>query len=179
MITGQDTAAAAREFVITRVFDAPRELVYRAWTDPAQVARWWGPKGFTNPVCELDVRPGGAYRIDMRSPEGTDYPVIGVYRAVVPPERIVMTDNCVDHPEEWQRTLRESLPEDERDTPLEGVSTVTFEDEGGKTRLTVRTRFASAAVRDAFLEMGMSEGWSESLDRLDEHLGSGGVQEPR
>ena len=171
MIAGEKTPdTEGQEFVITRVFDAPREIVFEAWTEPRQVARWWGPKDFTNPVCEMDVRPGGAYRIVMRGPDGVDYPNTGVYREVAPPERLVMTDNCVDHPQEWHNSLRESLPEEERDTPLEGVSTVTFEEVGDQTRVTVRTRFASPAVRDAFLKMGMSEGWSQSLDRLEEHL---------
>src|SRR3981081_2563312 len=78
-----------REVVITRVFDAPRALVFRAWTDPQHLARWWGPQGFSNPVCETDVRIGGAWRIVMRGPDGAEYPGGGVYREIVVPERLV------------------------------------------------------------------------------------------
>src|ERR1700739_5045499 len=82
---------AEREVIITRIFDAPRELVFKAWTDPKHVAQWWGPKGFTNPVCELDVRVGGAIRIHMRSPDGSVYPMKGEFREIVPPERLRFT----------------------------------------------------------------------------------------
>ena len=78
-----------RELVITRVYDAPRELVFRAWTDPKHMARWWGPKHFTNRVEQMDVRPGGAWRIVMCAPDGSEYPAQGVYREIVPPERLV------------------------------------------------------------------------------------------
>ena len=88
--------AEDREFVITRVFDAPRSLVFKMWTDPKHMAHWWGPKGFTNPVCEMDVRPGGAWRIVMRGPDGGEHPAKGVYREVVAPGRLVMT---IDHSE--------------------------------------------------------------------------------
>src|SRR5215207_6544179 len=80
----------ARELEITRVFDAPRELVFKVWTQPEHLVRWWGPKGFTTPSCQIDVRPGGAYRTLIRSAEGKDHWMRGVYREVVPPERLVM-----------------------------------------------------------------------------------------
>jgi len=159
---------AERTFVISRIFDAPREMVFKAWTDPQHMARWWGPHGFTNPVCEMDVRPGGAYRIVMRSPEGVDYPLKGVYSEVVPPERLVMTDDCSEHPAEWHDLVN---PNRKGQTTLEALSTVTFEDVGGgKAKLTVQTLFESVAFRDALLRMGMSEGWSQSLERLASHL---------
>ena len=85
-----------KELVLTRVFNAPRERVWKAWTDPNQVAQWWGPAGFTNPRCEVDVRPGGVLRIDMRGPDGTVYPMSGVYREVVSPERLVFTGSALD-----------------------------------------------------------------------------------
>ena len=156
-----------REVVITRTFDAPRALVFRAFTEPRHVARWWGPRGMANPVCEMDVRPGGAYRIVMRSPDGIDYPLRGVYREVVPPERIVFTADTSEHPPEWHAAMarhRGGAPAGEL------VMTVLFEDAGGKTRVTIRNRFESNADRDAHFEMGMREGWSLSLDRLDEVL---------
>src|ERR1700688_4411146 len=91
-----DMKSADREVVFTRVFDAPRGLVFKVWTDPKHVAQWWGPHGFTNPVCELDARPGGAIRIHMRGPDGTIYPMTGVYREIVEPERLVFTSVPLD-----------------------------------------------------------------------------------
>ncbi|HMD55276.1 MAG TPA: SRPBCC domain-containing protein, partial [Phycisphaerae bacterium] len=90
-----------RDFVITRVLSAPRELVFKAWTDPRHMAQWWGPHHFTNSVCEMDVRPGGAYRIVMRSPDGIEYPINGVFREIAAPERLVMTMDCSEHPDAW------------------------------------------------------------------------------
>ena len=88
--------SAEREITLTRVFDAPRARVFAAWTDAKQVAQWWGPKGFTNPVCEIDARVGGAIRIHMRSPDGSIFPMKGEFREIVPPERIVFTNIAVD-----------------------------------------------------------------------------------
>lgn len=160
---------AGREWSIRRDFDAPRDLVFKVWTVPTLLARWWGPTGFTNPVCELDPRPGGAYRIVMRDPEGIEYPVKGVYREVVEPERLVMTDIWDEHPAEWHAVLR-SLREGGAELSQEALNTVTFEDLGDGTRLTLRTLFESGAVRDAMVKMGMENGWSESFARLDELL---------
>jgi len=83
---------AEREIVITRVFDAPRDRVFKAWTEPERVMRWGGPNGFTTPVCKIDLRPGGVFHNCMRSPEGRDFWSKGVYREIVAPERIVCTD---------------------------------------------------------------------------------------
>jgi uncharacterized protein YndB with AHSA1/START domain len=158
-------AGDAPEFRIERTFATPRELVWRAWTDPKRLARWWGPSAVTNPVCELDVRPGGAFRIVMRLPDGVDYPIRGVFREVVRPERLVMTMDTSEHPAAWHRMIDPNYRPG--DNPAgELLQTVTFEDAGGKTRLTIRTRFASAAIRDAMTKMGMRDGWSQSLDRL-------------
>ena len=112
------TKTAEREITIIRVFNAPRALVFKAWTDAKELAQWWGPKGFTNPVCELDARVGGAIRIHMRSPDGSVYPMKGEFREIVPPERIVFTNIAVDA----------------ADNPIiEGLTTVTFVERGGKT----------------------------------------------
>lgn len=141
-----------RELVITRILDAPRELVFKAWTDPEHVARWWGPQNFTNPVCELDVRPGGALRIDMRGPDGTVYPGGGMFHEVVPPERLVFTTD--------------GLADELGNPQLEVLNTVTFEDQGGKTRLTLRAVVVkSTPAADGSLA-GMEVGWSQSLDKL-------------
>ncbi len=83
-----------KELTITRVFDAPRELVWKAWTEPERVKRWWGPKSFTTPVSKIDLRVGGKYLYCMRSPEGKDFWGTGIFREIVAPERLVMTDYC-------------------------------------------------------------------------------------
>src|ERR1700735_1778713 len=88
--------SAENEIVITRVFNAPRALVYRAWTNPVHLARWWGPRGFTNPRCEIDVRAGGIMRIDMRAPNGTVYPMAGIFLELKEPEQIVFTSGALD-----------------------------------------------------------------------------------
>jgi uncharacterized protein YndB with AHSA1/START domain len=162
--------ASDSDFVSTRLFDAPRELVFKAWTDPKHMARWWGPHHFTNPVCELDVRPGGKWRIVMRGPDGSLHPANGVYREVVPPERLVMTMNHSELSDEWHDRVNPNRDKTAGKPALEALTTVTFEDQGGKTKLTVRMRFESAAVRDALLKIGMTEGWSQSMERLKEVL---------
>jgi uncharacterized protein YndB with AHSA1/START domain len=154
------------EFVITRIFNAPRILAFKAWTDPQQMAQWWGPHGFTNPVCELDVRVGGAWRIVMRGPDGTEHPAKGVYREIVEPERIVWTIDHSDLPDQWHDMVNPNRPQGQGKPTLEALSTVTFEEFEGMTKLTIRTRFESVAIRDALLKIGMNEGWSQSLERL-------------
>jgi uncharacterized protein YndB with AHSA1/START domain len=146
-----DAALPERELVLTRMLDAPRALVFQAWTDPHHLARWWGPKGFTNPVCELDLRPGGALRIVMRAPDGTDYPMTGVFREIAPPERLVFTNCAVDA---------------QGNTLLEGLTTVTFAERDGKTELTLRTRAVAVVGYAAAYVEGMEAGWTESLERL-------------
>lgn len=147
---------AELELVITRVLDAPRALVFRAWTDPKQVAQWWGPHGFTNPVCELDVRPGGAILIHMRGPDGVVYPDKGVFHEIEVPGRLVFMSSAV---------------EDEEGNPqLEVLNTVTFADLGSKTTLTMHARVLKATPEVAGALAGMEEGWSQSLERLAEQL---------
>ena len=142
---------AERQVVITRIFDAPRELVFQAWTDPRRMAQWWGPHRFTNPVCELDARPGGAWRIVMPGPGGVEYPCGVVYREVVKPERLVFTNNATD----------------QKGNPLiEGLTTVTLAEHDGKTKLTLHTS-AVALVPEAIQMIGgMEEGWTQSVERL-------------
>jgi uncharacterized protein YndB with AHSA1/START domain len=147
---------ADRVLVMERVFDAPRELVFKAWTDPKHVAQWWGPKGFTNPVCELDVRPGGAILIHMRGPDGVVYPTKGVYREIAPPERLVFTNNAFE--------------DEEGNSQLEVLTTVTFAEHNGKTKITLRAVVAKSTPEVAAALAGMEEGWNQSLDRLAEDL---------
>jgi uncharacterized protein YndB with AHSA1/START domain len=155
------------DLVLTRVFDAPRALVFKAWTNPRHFAQWWGPHTFTNALCELDVRPGGAYRVTMRSSEGVDYPLKGVYLEVKEPERLVMTMDTAEHPADWHALFNKFRGTANDAPPMKIVMTVTFEEHGGRTKLTVTQRFEATADRDANLKMGAPEGWSQSFERLD------------
>ncbi|MEC5323994.1 SRPBCC family protein [Aurantimonas sp. A3-2-R12] len=143
-----------RQLVLTRLIDAPRDKVYRAWTEPELLTRWFAPKPWTTPRAELDVRPGGSSLVTMRSPEGKDYPNPGVYLEVVKNERLVFTDAYTSA---W-------VPSDK---PFMTV-TLTFEDEDGKTRYTATARHWSAADRKAHEEMGFHEGWGQCAQQLEE-----------
>jgi uncharacterized protein YndB with AHSA1/START domain len=116
-LEGETTLVGDREYQITRLMDAPRAMVYRAWTDPKQMARWWGPKMFSNPVCEMDVRVGGAFRIVMRGPEGDEFPFKGVYLEVVENELLKFTDDCSEHPQEWHDLVQPG--QDRQTTPAD------------------------------------------------------------
>lgn len=135
------------ELTITRTFDAPRELVFKAWTEPRHMMQWWGPKGYTTPTCEMDVRAGGALRLCMRPSEGSDIEVRGTFREVVAPERLVFS--AIDNAEVASET----------------VITVTFEDLDGKTRLTMHQTFAKPEFA-----RGAEQGWNGSFDRLADYL---------
>jgi len=150
-----DIDTTQRELVITRVIDAPRALVFRAWTQPEHVARWWGPKGFTTVHCEMDVRVGGTYRCAMRSPQGTEHWKRGVYREIVEPERVVFTFA-------WE------LPDGTLGHEL--LTTVTFADHGAQTRLTLRQGvFETTEGRDDHVT-----GWTSTLERLAAYLATQG-----
>jgi len=142
-----------REIVFTRTLDAPRAMVFSAWTDPDQIALWWGPNGFTNTIHEMDVRPGGTWRFIMHGPDGVDYPNKIEYSEVVKPKRLVYT-----HGDDG-----------------EGASepfhvTVTFDEEDGKTKLTMRILLASAEERERVVKFGAIEGGKQTLGRLEAHL---------
>lgn len=154
-------AQSDREFVITRVLNAPRELVFKVWTEPKHIEQWWGPKGFTTRVDEIDLRPGGTWRYVMCSPDGTEYPVKGVFREVVPPERIVTSD---EFDEGFEQLVKADLPSGII------VATAIFEDLGDKTRLTLRIMHPTAEDRRKHEEMGVIAGWNSSFDCLDEVL---------
>ena len=140
-----------RELLITRIFDAPPALVFKAWTQPDRAARWWGPQGFVTLYCKMDVRPGGAFRVCMRSPEGSEHWKQGVYREVVSPERLVFTFAWED---------AEGKPGHET------VVTVTFAEHGTKTKLTLRQGvFETVTARDAH-----QGGWTSTLERLADYL---------
>ncbi len=137
------------ELVATRVFDAPRDLVFRMWVDAQHVAHWWGPNGFTNTIQEMDVRPGGVWRYVMHGPNGVDYPNEMIYREVLPPERIVL--------------FHATGPQFEL--------TATFTEEGDRTRVTMRQVFESAALRARVVEQfHADEGNRQNLERLEAYL---------
>lgn len=143
------------ELTLTRHYPAPPELVFRAWTDPVLLARWWGPRGFTNTVCEVDARVGGGLRIVMRSPDGDEHPMRGVFREVTPHRRITFTNTAVDADD---------------DVLLDGLTTVSFEPHAGGTRLTLHTHMTGKVPLAAQMLAGMEAGWGGSLDKLGEHL---------
>lgn len=152
------------ELTITRVFDAPRELVWKAWTEPERVKRWWGPKGFTSPVIKIDLRVGGEYLSCMRSPEGQDFWSKGIFREIVAPERLVMTDSFAD---KEGNTVPASYYGMSGDWPLEMLVTVMFEEQEGKTKLTLK-HSGIEGISDTDRD-NMKQGWSQSFDKLAEY----------
>jgi uncharacterized protein YndB with AHSA1/START domain len=147
------SSTSDREIVVSRLFDAPRELVFSAWTDRQHVAQWWGPNGFTTTVHEMDVRPGGVWRFVMHGPDDVDYDNKIVFKEVVEPERLVYTHGSGENGDHSFEV------------------TVTFADEDGKTRLTLRQLYATAAERDYVareyhaIEMG-----NQTLSRFADYL---------
>jgi uncharacterized protein YndB with AHSA1/START domain len=155
-----DLESDPRAIIATRVFDAPRDLVFAVWTDPAHLAQWWGPNGFTTTTHSFDMRAGGIWRFVMHGPDGRDYQNRITYEEVVRPERIV---------------YRHGGGEDVE--PVQFKTTVTFEDVGGgsnrKTRITMRGDFPSAAERDRVIkEYGADKGLVQTLARLEQHVSS-------
>ena len=151
-MTTSMTVPSDREILITRELAAPRRLVFEAWTRPEHVARWWGPRGYTLEVCEIDLRPGGAWRFVQRAPDGSEYGFRGEYREIVPPERLAYTfefDGMPGHV---------------------SLETITLEERDGRTMVTNRVLFDSVEDRDGMLASGMEQGMREKLDRLAELL---------
>lgn len=144
-------AASRRALVLTRTFDAPRTLVFKAWTDPKQLAQWWGPRMFGNPRCDVDVRPGGAIHVDMRGPDGNVFPMGGHFEEIDEPRRLVFVTTAMGG-------------------MLEVRNTVTFDDVDGKTKLTLNAIILKAAPEVAPALAGMEFGWTDSFDRLAEQL---------
>jgi uncharacterized protein YndB with AHSA1/START domain len=149
-----DLAPGEQIIVISRIIDAPRELVFKAFTDPKHLTKFWGPKGTTAPICEVDLRVGGAFRVEMHGLDGAVYPCTGIYRDIAPPERIVYASTTED------------------DNPCGGglppraIVTMTFAAVDGKTKITIHTRLPSEAARAAAIAGGFNAGWNDSLDRL-------------
>jgi uncharacterized protein YndB with AHSA1/START domain len=147
----QNAPYGERTVTLTRIYDAPRELVWRAWTDAKHLAQWFGPKHFTSTVPQLDVRIGGALRIVMHGPDGNDYPMKGVFKEIVPSECLVFSNIAVDK---------------DGHHLLEGEITVILEDADGKTKLTLHTYAKGLVPIAPQMLAGMKAGWSQSLDKL-------------
>jgi uncharacterized protein YndB with AHSA1/START domain len=146
------TTPSDREVVITRVVDAPRRLVWEAWTNPEHVPHWLlGPEGWTMPVCEIDLRPGGGWHFVWRKTDGSEMGLRGAYREVAPPERLVSTES-------WGQNWPETL------------NTLVLSEQGGKTTITQTILYPSKEARDAALKTGMKDGVDQSFDRLDDYL---------
>ena len=146
------TLPSEQEIVMVRILNAPRELVFKAHTDPNLIPKWWGPRKYTTTVDKLDLRVGGVWRFVQRDADGNEYAFNGVYREIVPPERLSYTFEFEGMPGHML------------------IETVTFEDQGGKTKLTVTGQFQSVEDRDGMLQSGMEEGANESYERLTELL---------
>ena len=154
MTSARPEGTGGHELVITRIFDAPRSLVFQVWTDPAHAKHWWGPRGYTTLSCEIDLSPGGAWRVRSRHTDDAETVEQGVFREIVEPERLVFTHY-------WVRQ--------DGSTSAETLVTVTFAEADGKTTLTFRqTGFDTVETRD-----GHAEGWGESFDMLAEYLARG------
>jgi uncharacterized protein YndB with AHSA1/START domain len=152
-----------QELIIERIFEAPPERLWQAWTNPEQMKRWWGPKDFTAPSVEIDLRVGGKYLSCMRSPEGKEFWSGGVYRQIVPLEKIVVTDSFTD---EKGKVVPASQYGMTGDWPLELLVTVTFEAQAGKTKMTLRHLGLPAG--ESLEEC--RQGWNQSFDKLAEAL---------
>jgi uncharacterized protein YndB with AHSA1/START domain len=146
------------ELSFSRVFNAPRALVWQAWTDPKHIMQWWGPAGFNNETCISDLQVGGRFQLEMRAPDGNLYPCIGTFREIVEHERIVYDGEAAEvHP-------------CGAGIPPRAVVTISFAEQHGKTRLTLHTRFASAERKEAAAAARFVVSWEEALDRLAEHI---------
>lgn len=141
-----------REVTITRSFAVPRSLVWQAWTDPKHLAKWWGPNGFTNPRCTVDLRVGGLIDIVMRAPDGMEFPMRGVFQEIVAPEKLVFINGPLNAKGEYM---------------IDGLTTVTLVEKAGATEMTVHARAIGLVPEAAFMLAGMDAGWSQSIDRLD------------
>ena len=157
------TLPSDREVLLTRTFNAPRRLVFDAMTQPDQLVHWYGPRGFTLPVCEIDLRPGGTWHFVLRGPDGEEMGMRGVYHEIDSPARMVSTESYDLRGMGW--------------TP-ESVVTMTLEEHDGKTMLTSRILYPSVEHRDGHVNSGMEAGAGETFDRLEELLAKAGDDEP-
>jgi uncharacterized protein YndB with AHSA1/START domain len=150
----------ALTLVVERTFDSPRDLVFKAWSEPERIVQWWGPRGWATTNYAMDFRPGGVWHYCMRGPDGMESWGRAVYREIVPPQRIVYVDSFSDA----EGNVVPGAPE--------MVITLEFADVSGKTALTSRTKFASRKDMESILGMGVVEGATETWGRLEEYLAS-------
>jgi uncharacterized protein YndB with AHSA1/START domain len=150
----ESNTASIRELTLTRVFDAPRALMFKLWTDPDHLARWWGPRMFTSVVRKWEARPGGKIDLTMTMDNGDGHPMGGGFREVDPPKRLVFTSTAFE--------------DKDGNAELENLNTVTFEDDKGKTKVTVHVIVLKASAAVAGALAGMEMGWNQSLDKLAE-----------
>ncbi len=163
--TPQPTVAGD-EFAITRVINASPVQVWHAFTHAEQLQQWWGPHLITNRDCQIDLCVGGRYRV-VQEFSGTLYPLKGEFRLIEPPHQLVMTMDCSEHPPEWHNAVDPARGNNPNPAGIM-VTTVLFEPAaGGKTQLTLRTQFESAAIRNVMVPMGMHDGWRQSFEKLD------------
>jgi uncharacterized protein YndB with AHSA1/START domain len=160
-VTELTTSVDGNQLTITRAFAAPKAIVFAAFTEPDQIVKWWGPKGFTTTVKQMDVQPGGIWHYRMSSPEWGDSWGLATYSDVSPPDRLVYSDAFSDA----EGTVNQDLPV--------SVNTVTFHEDGGRTTVTIVTDYATEEDLKKVLEMGVVEGMSSQFDRLDELLAEG------
>jgi uncharacterized protein YndB with AHSA1/START domain len=162
------SAKSSEPFVITRVFDAPRDRVWKAWTEAARLKQWWGPKGFTVHTCKVDLRPGGVFHYGMKAPDGSDVWGKFVYREITAPRKLVFIVSFSDP--KGGMTRHPSAP----NWPLQMLSTVTFEEQGGKTKVTVRwiAHEATELERKTFEDgmESMQQGWTGTMDQFADYL---------
>jgi uncharacterized protein YndB with AHSA1/START domain len=160
-----------RELRITRLFNAPREVVWKMWTEPEQIMKWWGPEGFTAPSIKVDLRVGGKYIFAMQGPAGSPWGNVmysaGTYKEIMPMEKIVASEHFSN---EHGDVLRPDKLGMDPNFPSENIVTITFEEEGGKTKLTILYTPESDALYEAMVKSGMEEGWGSALLKLDESL---------
>ena len=161
-----------REFVITRLFNAPKELVFKVWTEPEHIKNWWAPKPFTASSAEIDLRVGGEYAYVMRSPEGQEFPPYqGKFIEIVPNEKIVYSIDAFHQAETWNARIGHRVGPEVDFSTLQSVVTVKFEDAGDNTtRLTFTQRLFNNDVRDAIVDSGAVEGWTSILQNLADEL---------
>ena len=156
MTARNEAAVTHQDVTMTRVFDAPRELVFKTWTTPEHVQEWWGPGVFTNPLVEMDVRSGGSLRLHMQGPDGTIYPTTGTFEVVEPPSKLVFTTRAFE--------------DEDGNAPLEARQSITFQEAHGKTTMTMTITVLKAAPEMAGALAGMDAGWSQSFDSLTDYL---------
>lgn len=157
----QANALDARELTFQRTFDAPRHLVWKAWTDPGHLSAWWGPDGFKTSVRRMELMAGGTFELTMLGPDGRSWPCRGIYREIREPERLVLAGEAPDG-----HACGGGLPP-------RAIVTITFQESGRKTTVTVHTLLQSAADLEAAVANGYREGWAATLDHLAQHLSNG------